>query len=100
MKNETIKFYYFDKFLGEFKCPEATTIKDREKIAKDNDVGKYTHFIIGDNRIMGVMLNEHKYDLRGENGKYSTADSLPLSIGRYFVWIDPNCWTVTIRIDS
>jgi len=46
---------------------------------------------------MGVRLNEHKYDLRGENGEYSTADFLPLPTGKYLVWIEPNGMTVTIK---
>lgn len=100
MEKETIKFYYFDKLLGEFDCPGATSIKDREKIAADNDVGKYTHFIIGDNRIMGVMLNENKDDLRGERGEYSTVDFLPLPTGRYFAWVHPNGMTVTVKVDD
>jgi len=100
MKEETIKFYYFDKFLGEFDCPQASTAEEREKIAADNDVGKYTHFIIGDNRIMGFMLNEHKHDLRGKSGEYSTADFLPLPTGRYFAWVQPDCMTVTVKIDD
>jgi len=103
MEKKVIKFYYFDKFLGKFNCPERSTIEDRNKIAADNGVSEWTHFVIVDsnrNKTMGVRLNETKRDLRGERGEYSTADFLPLPTGEYFVWIYPDCKTVTIKVDK
>jgi len=46
MKNNIIKFFYFDRLLGEFECKEASNMADREKIASDNGVGLWTHFIL------------------------------------------------------
>ena len=99
MSKQKIRFFYFDKLLGEFDCPEMSDSADRNKIATDHGVDKnWTHFILGDNEIMGVRLREVKYDLRGERGEYSTADFLPLPTGEYLVWIEPTGFTVTIKM--
>ena len=101
MKDNFIKFFYFDKLLGEFDCPEGSNQDDRNKIATDHGVDKnWTHFILGLNRIMGVRLHEVKYDLRGENGKLFTADFLPLPTGEYLVWIEPSGFTTTIKMEK
>lgn len=94
-----IKFFYFNKMVGEFKCPNASDEIDRRMIAIDNNIEKWTHFILGNNRAMGVKLEESKHDLRGEKGEYSTVDYLPLPSGDYLVWISPDCKTSTIKLD-
>ena len=99
-RNNLIRFFYFDKMVGEFECPEQSGEKVRRKIAIDNCIDKWTHFILHDNAVMGVKLEESKHDLRGENGEYSTADYLPLPSGDYLVWIDKDCETSTIKLDS
>lgn len=95
-----IRFFYFDKILGEFECPERSNEEVRRKVATDNNIGKWTHWILGNNRIMGIKLEESKHDLRGENGEYSTADYLPLPTGDYLVWIDRDCKGTTINIKT
>lgn len=95
-----IRFFYFDKTLGKFECPERSNEGVRRKIAIDNNIGKWTHWILGNNRIMGIKLEESKNDLRGEQGEYSTADFLPLPTGDYLVWINQNCKTTTINIKT
>ena len=98
LKDYTIKFFYFDKLLGEFDCPGGTNQDDRNKIATDHGIDNWTHFILGLNQIMGVRLNEVKHDRRGEMGKYSTADFLPLPTGEYLAWIEPSGFTSTIKM--
>lgn len=88
-KNGKIRFYYFDKLLGKFDCPEFNDEKDRRKIAKDNGIMNWTHFILGENRVMGVKLVETKDN---------TADYLPLPSGDYLVWITPECRSSTIKL--
>jgi len=84
--------------IGEFECPSESNEVIRRKIAADNNIYKWTHFILGNNRVMGVKLEESKHDLRGEQGEYSTADYLPLPTGHYLVWISPDCKTTTVKL--
>jgi len=93
-----IRFFYFDKMVGEFECPEQSNEVDRRIIAIKNNIKKWTHFILGDTGSMGIKLKESKDDLRGERGEYSTADFLPLPSGNYLVWIDRDGKTTTVRL--
>lgn len=94
-----IRFFYFDKIVGEFECPLVSDEITRRKIATDNNIDKWTHFILGDNTAMGIKLKESKHDLRGEQGEYSTADYLPLPTGDYLVWTYRDCTTSTIKLN-